>query len=856
MSKSQRSARGAEQASQSSQQLDPRAAMGMANSFMMEVMASGVATETSGGLLDGLLAGSGSNAGLEPGPGATQTGPPPSSSSSGAPAPPAGGVAPLTVEPGLGAGPASGVTRAPDGMTDYYMETHWDSGPFYQQVDQFGLPGRVPDAVSHIDALLPADLSPDTRAVIHIACSIGTGALDSYLTDQILSSMGTPGAVLGQLVGIGKGIEDYVQLDDPLGAALFGGTVVLDAAIDAIGTFCEELNGDLGTLQTVCGYAAQLPAFIAGVLGPEATVAVQLLAADILAAIEVPRIIVAMGAAVADELRAALDVVLFVYNDARALQAQGHDQFEKAARYKDLMRDNVLDALTDHLNATINAIWCLPLAGIAKTHIGVLKMGMKGVDFVLEQTTGVGLPSIEDLAAATKAIGGELSDTEGFNNLLDPLGAGDAMRVAPDSLLGGHFTERDDEVGGEGEYTSVLQKARAQTLGQMDASYVSLRNDPPAWYQKLINQIAEDDETTFADATSPLYWITELMQAIPGLAELVADTSAEGLADACDTAAGYLGSDLQPIADVLTGAIAGYKPELDEILIEMNTMVQDQDLQLDRLHAMIGNVDVGLAELEGMLGQIDGLGASVNDAIGSLDAMRIDPGAIELPPMVPPELVATLIDPINEQIDALQEQLAAMVDQSLQGVRDTVQVGIDNLQEQLIVFEAALAEGGSFRQAVEAQVAEVKATIDGAVELFTEWDGVLTFDLAGASEFLRSVAEACRTYADHEQQIEDPWAIILTDIARPGVDDWRARHDDDVAAQYEPPVPEAELAACGQIYDAAREKAERAGDFRNLPVLQDAYDAVMSYEGQAGRSELYGFWSASSALLKVANRIG
>ena len=97
---------------------------------------------------------------------------------------------------------------------------------------------------------------------------------------------------------------------------------------------------------------------------------------------------------------------------------------------------------------------------------------------------------------------------------------------------------------------------------------------------------------------------------------------------------------------------------------------------------------------------------------------------------------------------------------------------------------------------------------------------------------------------------------ILAEVARPATDDWIRRHEADVESQYNPTIPAGELKACDEVYAEAKAAAEQAGDARGLVDLEEAYEAVRSYAGQQGTAELYGFWSAESTLLNVANRIG
>ncbi len=682
--------------------------------------------------------------------------------------------------------------REPDGLVDYYMETHWDSARFFALCEQHGFPHSAPsDALSTIDRMLPTDISPEARTTINIACGIAGGLIDTAILNELEERIGWPVGLARDLLAIGQDVGSYIELDDPVGVALYGGCLLVDGILEAILQTSGKVSGFIGIL----GLAAST---LTPLLGPYAPAVL----GEIQAAQTILRGPLQSAVALCNTFQLSLDVIQGLYDQSQAMEAQAAGSFERAAAYKDMMRDGAFDVFEETFSATLALIEALPLVGSVKTAGIVLNNLRNGEEIGLGLKDWKGITG-KDIAGFGKLVHEEISDTTGFNNIIDgaALGPGvllqvdaaDQMRLTPETS--GHFIERSGMPTGN-NYATMLSEARQQTLSHLESSYLSLQDEPPSWYQKLLNELVAPSDPSMKEYGSPTWWIGQLLENLPMLGEFLADTTLEGLALTCELAAGFLTDDLQPFADALTLIFADLKPGLETALVELNDFMQEQEVSLTQLVQAAELTQQAVDALHALAAEDGGLEQTAQEAIAAIEGMRIDPDKLELPAMVPAELVASAVAPINETIDESVALLTALKEEQLTALRTQLTALSDLLSEKVQHFHDAVVVGGSFQTEVQAHTDRLKAMLAEATAAFAQWDGVITFDLSGARAFLEATAVAARSQAardvfDHE----DPWAELVCETAQPELDAWRAQYADLVEAQYHPVVPDWEIHA-------------------------------------------------------------
>ncbi len=763
--------------------------------------------------------------------------------------------------------------RTVDGVTDYYMEVHWEETAFHGIAHQVGYPDDVSsDAVSTVDMLMPADTSPEVRAMVDVMCAAASGFFDDYAISKAAEMMGFSGEFVHGLIDIGSTAADYVELEDPVGLTLFGGKLAMEgilAGADAVLTSVSEKLSTLSSISMAISAAiaviGQLPAAAATAVANAAGFAtVELLVAELTAAaaaisatLQALKMPVQALIAVVDVLRGSLDVLAYMYNEYSANQAEAAGRFDKAAQYRDLMRGNVFDVLTDWLNATVNALLVIPYASTVKT-VGVVGVNLLTGGPSLDVATWKG-PTIEGVVGAGEILTDAVAGTEWWNDAaaaqpaslgpIDGADLADPMRV----VEGAPYVARPTATG----TSATIDAARSRTVGWLATSWSSLQGDDPSWYQTLVNDIASpDDGPSYDEATSPAFWLGQLLQGMPFVAEYLADTSLEGIAAGCEAAASALPG-TQPLFDAVSLMVLGLKPELELVMSELNRVVQEQSVDLSRLEEISTDLEAGLADLRTMADPVDEIKTSADSMIASLESMRLDPSQFDLPAWAPVSIVDSVIDPLNAGIDAAIDEVRDMADATAERWREHVTGMIAAMEAKVAEFHAQVAEGGSFRAELEATVASFQASVAEADIALREWDGVLTFDVAAAVSFLTSTAAAARAAAAEDAARAsqgDPWPQILCDVAQPAVDSWRARHQADVESQYQPPIPTWEVEACRAVYAEVMADPSVSEDAK--AAVESAWQAVSAQSGGIGRDALYAFWAAEAELSSAVSAAG
>ncbi|HNC97845.1 MAG TPA: hypothetical protein PKW90_17075, partial [Myxococcota bacterium] len=511
--------------------------------------------------------------------------------------------------------------------------------------------------------------------------------------------------------------------------------------------------------------------------------------------------------ALVDVFQSALDVILYMYNDYAAGQAEQSERFDRAAQYRDLMRGNAFDAMTDWLQGAVNGLLMIPYASTVRT-VGIVAINLATSGPSMDLTTWKG-PTIDGTMGTLENLADAVSDTTVANDLLSEMGAAtpgispvnigdlaDPMRVDPEGM-GRHYVERRPLAG-----AGALSDARSRTVDWLTQSYNNLRGDDPSWYQALVNDIANPaNGPAYKEATSPSYWLGELLRNMPALGEFLADHSLEGIATGCEAAASVLPA-AQPVFDSIALMVLEMKPQLQEVLGEVNAYVQQHAVDLSALEDFANEVEQGLEGLRSMLDPADALDSVADSIVGTLEGLRVDPARFGLPSWLPVD-IESVVAPVNDAVDGAIAQVRAMQEELVEAWRERVESILLAVEAQVAAFRAQVSEGGAFHNSLVREVEEFKGLLAQAEEAFAEWDGVVELDARAGADWLRAVAAAARTAADEEQFLQeegaDPWPAILRDTAQPAIDAWRGRHQADVESQYSPPVPQWEVDACVQL---------------------------------------------------------
>lgn len=753
---------------------------------------------------------------------------------------------------------AKGPSTTRDGLVDPYMANHWDPSAFHELGHEVGYPGNLSsDTVSTVSMLLPADTSPETRAVVEVMCAAACGFMDDVLITRAAEALGVSGDLLLSLVDLGSDTAQVLSLDDPTATALFATITLFELSISCFDLALDHVAGvvgDLSMISTAIGIATfalgQLPvavatavANVAGFATVEALLTALAAVSAAITAVTVAINVPLRGLQVsADLLRIGLDAIQYVYAERCANHSEAAGNFAKAEQYRELMRGRAFDLIEDYLNATMHVLLAIPFATTWK------KYSAMALKTVLPGESGAVVGAVEkafDAIAETEWWSDFASRLPDLPGPVDPRDLADPLRVDQGRSP---FVERRKGAG-----LGPLSEARGRTIAMLDAGWLSLSGDAPEWHQGLVDDIANpSDGPGFDEATSPTYWIGQLVREMPFLAGLVADTSLEGIAAGCDLAAGLLPG-TQPVFDGITLTLLELRPRLGELVDGFADLVLRQQLDLSRLEEIATQLELQVAGLRALVDPTEMLHGNTEEMVAMLDGLRVDPAKFQLPAWAPVSLVEQVVAPLNETIDLAIAEIRSLEQQVIETWRVTIDGALAAVEAEVEVFRAAVSDGGSLHVALEARLAAFRAQVTQAAEAFAEWDGVVRFDVSVAVAFLRSTAEAARAAAEAEgpDGTGDPWPAILRDTAMPAILAWRARHADEVAQQYHPTVPAWEVDACRSVHaDATADPALSAGD---RSALDAAWNTVRGFAGQTGREALYGLWEAEEVLIAAVS---
>lgn len=764
-----------------------------------------------------------------------------------------GGARSLPSElPGGTVAPATGGQKVElDGLVDQYMATHWDQSDLTAKTAEFGV---YPDAIAtETDRWLPANTPPGVRTAANLLVGLGAGLMDAFFIEfaKSIPGFGLIAHFLGGLKDAWKDCSAYVENGDILGAVFMG----VRHTVSTVGGMAGNL-GDLAT--AVADTSHVLAPFVAGL-------------SEI---IGVPAAGIASGCQAVNgfctNALAVIDVLMIPYNLIKAHGAEAEGQFTKAAFFRDQARGQVFRSVTSVLKAVaawVGAGTAGVVPGGAPGNMAQLlsTSGQKFIDTLGSLGGSNGYDTAGNVVDRFSGAGDTLGGLgQGYNNLLAASGFGDAMKRTSDGFMGGHYIGRE-QLGASGtEAALILAAARSGTIDQMNADWTSLQGEPPLWHQDVINKIVAPESGSWVlqglnIATQPSEWLRLQFAGMRHVMTFLGDTGLEAVAGMASLAESALTGIAQPFIDNINEWIGENKPRLDEWLQELSTKLSEQRISLEFIRNMLTgaeNMVQSVADFANEGGVVD---QTLDPLINRVGGIRLEGSSLGIPDWVPSRLYQWALDRINGLfqraaggIRNIKNTIREGVDAKLDQVTDWAQEKIDMLQE-------SLSEGGEVETLMNEQLAEVQQLVAQATEAFAAWDGQIPLDFNGAAEWLNSVAEQASSATNSARQ--ERWLEYIRTVAAAYVEQWKARHSEEVHRNYYPAMPPAELSAVNEAYQlllnnytevAASDSPDAGVASERLGELQAAYQACVAFSGQTGRGPLQGLWAAEERLARLA----
>jgi hypothetical protein len=767
------------------------------------------------------------------------------------------------------------------------METHWSDARFMALVGEHGYPGSAPkNVVSELDRWMPTDTPPQVRSTINLVAGIGLGIFDSLFWSGLkaIPGVGVVFAVIDTFRQGAEAVGKYQELGDWGGGTL----AVLRAICDGGASIADNVSNVAGFIESACF-------IIAGILGIGAVatalagvgVAVGAIAAAVAsigATAKVVKVVARLISAALNAIKVILDYTLLLTNAAKAEEAEAAGDFARAAKYRQLMQGNAVDTVTDTIATigdTIEGI--IGVLGFGSGPSTIMKIGTKIGGEAVGVAADMGYKWFKHGSRLMGGLTGGAARSDGINGARE--GAGGAFDDLMDHDLnvpimvpgipvpiGTQTVNLADQMRTTDAYvdpnavaaaSGAIGAARQQTQAELTTAQQGLGNEPISWYQKLVNEVltppaaAPNTATAIADAMKPSTIIMNALGGIRNLLAMVSGSSLDSIANAADTAAGWLNSLLQPAIGQINQFLAGAKPRMQQMLEQANQQIQQSQLNLERVTNLISTFERGAAKVQEITGQNGIIEQKYQELMAKADGWRVTRATLGLPASVPIPFVDGRIDSaiagINAPIEgfktAVRAVKAAIVDRIMAAMTQAAQW----VEQKMAGFRRQLSEGGAAHTAMQTQYNNFKQLFDRATRLFAQWDGQIPqIDLSGAGNFLRQVAAASRRAKEIEAgQRPDPWKDIAKNEGQTFVNAWRAQHGDQLRVLYQPRPNAAEMAAVTSLYNSVRPRAHGAAAER----LDAAYQRCQQAAGQPGRRALYALWAAENELIAAANAV-
>lgn len=743
--------------------------------------------------------------------------------------------------------------RAPDGLVDYYMETHWKRTAFDAKVGELGI---TPEGIgSELDHWLPANTSEGARSALNLAFSVSGGLLDAVAMGVVKSIPGI-GALAELATGvkdIWKTVNDYGELDDGWGMAI----QIIRSVVDIVGGVAGNLGDTCTLIEDACA---------ASVIGaPIAAIAAGI--GEFLGAFELP----------CDSIKLALDVVSLTRNIIMANRAETAGNFRKAAKYRDLASGDAVNMVVDGIAVACDVV-SLVSANALPAQVGenaaeAVRDAGGGLKGALSKL-GKKLPKMDkdELETGAADAGGKLGGlTKSFGNLKYRMGLGDAMALSNDGLFGGHYISPDKLPASTGEASKLLSGAREGSIQHFQEVYGKLEGQDADWNQKLINDIVAPEGRpmldTYSDLLSPSAWIRMQLQGIRGLATMGNDLSNGALAGLLKGGASILQDLIQPAVDGLNKFIKEQKQPIDDYLLGVTAGMQQQKVTLEGLRGALGQTTKFSEWMKKIADQGGSLHGFTEKIISKIDGMKVTKESLGIPNWVPEFTYKWVLDKVNGLVTKMADRARKLRDETLAGIDKFVEEQMAWVQARIAEVQEAVKEGGKVETMLQGAYDQFTDMARKLAEMMDSMDGI-PIDVRAAASWLTDKAKEAedRTFTERLVKLKD----FLTGTAQPYVDDWRAKFGPDVEQAFHPEVPVPEQAAFNQAYTIVIKRIDKltglAADEVNVREFvklddyrKDADNAkakATAQTGKKGQSALDDFWEAGDDLAQVATSVG
>lgn len=755
-------------------------------------------------------------------------------------------VAPASTNSGGGAPPASATApRTTDPIVDHYMKVHWDQSDISARSAEFG---AYPDAIAtETDRWLPANASPEVRAGANFLVGLGAGLLDGVFGAFAKSIPGV-GAIAELLYGIKDGwkaVADAAANGD-VAAAIFE---VIRALFDIVGGVSGNL-GDLFTYTQVTAHgAAPITVGFSEFVG-------------------VPAAVLANGfSTIQSFCHGALPVIdlgLTAYYYVQGQSAEANLQFDRQAWYKERATDSAFRCAASAIQAAAAWISSGTLAGVPGQLPGTWgellvttgkKFGSEFGGLVGKTNSMTGSNTFGRFAGEGRAVAGLF---QGVTNTSAAMGFSDVMGRTADGFMGAHYIARQNLAASGTAGARIIGAAREQTLADMDAGWESLESDKPQWHQEVINKILSEDAGVSAYdmlniALSPSEWIRLQFAGMRYVMTALGDGGLEDVATLAGLAETALTGVAQPFINNMSDWFQENKPALDEMVVALNTRIQEQTVSLAAIRGALDQAQV----YTNQLGTLADAGGSIDrlfdPMLGTIQGMRISAERLGIPEWVPAFSYQWVIDATNSAVDRGVRMVVDLKNGALSQLDQGLELAQDEITQTITFFQEAFVAGGELETMLQDELRGAQETAQLAAEAWTSWNGDFSVDFNGAGDFFRKIAE--KAAANMSSAKQDQWKVYVETVAQAYVDDWKSRHDHEVYENFAPFMPPGEIAAVQEVYQLVSANLDAVGtpasDARRS-ALNDAYQACLSFNGQQGRDALEGLWAAEERLARIA----
>ena len=330
-------------------------------------------------------------------------------------------------------------------------------------------------------------------------------------------------------------------------------------------------------------------------------------------------------------------------------------------------------------------------------------------------------------------------------------------------------------------------------------------------------------------------------------AAILGDGSPEAIAPGCDNAGNAMTTKVHPIVEKYNELVTTYKPKLNELLQHGNDALQKQQLTLETIDKTIKGskttVD-GISKLAEKGGSLD---KNADAIIAKVGGLQVDANRLNIPALMRPA-AAPVIAKINGATSRIQTEATNLKTQGLNALNKSIEGATKAAKTKLEDLQRILGEGTAFRQATQQQFVKMKAAVANATQAFAKWDPKVHVDLAGAGKWFAEVGKGARAEMAQpkgpKKGEDDQWKTVVLPKAQKSVDDWRAKHTEQVRSQFHPHLPTNEIAALAQAKASLLKRArESIRDPEQLRAFEQQIAAIPMPAGE-GKQSLLTLWAA------------